>query len=209
MSDRLSRQINLALVGVFAVLVCSSSAAAHDAVTRCHTATLSGHLGFIQGAAGSRFGPVVLTNRSHNVCTLEGYIGGQLYSAAGGRLPTRIVRDRSRPVTVVTLRPGRRAFDFLPVRRATLDRTVGAVLETEEVQRRLRVVPERPRFNHSQPGSGRPEDGRQDRHRPGQPACGGRLEDEGAGRKHKIRPVPQRSRTWRREHLDLGHCGER
>ena len=110
MSRRLSGQITPALVGVVAVLVCSASAAAHATLARCHTAALSGHLGFIQGAAGSRFGPVVLTNRSHSVCTLEGYIGGQLYSAAGGRLPTRIVRDRSRPVTLVTLRPGQRAF---------------------------------------------------------------------------------------------------
>jgi Protein of unknown function (DUF4232) len=105
-----SSSANLALLGLVAVLVCSAPAAAHDAVVRCHTTALSGHLGFIQGAADSRFGPLVLTNRSHNVCTLEGYIGGQLYSAAGGRLPTRIVRDRSRPVTAVTLRPGRRAF---------------------------------------------------------------------------------------------------
>ena len=110
MREGLSRKINLALLGLVAVLVCSASAGAHDTFGRCHTTALSGRLGFIQGAAGSRFGPLVLTNRSHNVCTLEGYIGGQLYNAAGGRLPTRIVRDRSRPVISVTLRPGRRAF---------------------------------------------------------------------------------------------------
>lgn len=110
MRDGLSRQINLALLGLVAALVCSASVAAQDAVIRCHATALSGHLGFIQGAAGSRFGPLVLTNRSHSVCALEGYIGGQLYNAAGGRLPTRIVRDRTRPVTAVTLRPGQRAF---------------------------------------------------------------------------------------------------
>jgi hypothetical protein len=110
MGDGLWRQISLALLGFFAVLFFSASATAHDTVVRCHTTALSGHLGFIQGAAGSRFGPLVLTNRSHNLCTLEGYIGGQLYNAAGGRLPTQIVRDRSRPVTTVTLRPGQRAF---------------------------------------------------------------------------------------------------
>ena len=110
MRNGVSRQINLVLLGLVAVLVCSASAAAHDTAVRCHTTALSGHLGFIQGAAGSRFGPLVLTNRSHSVCTLEGYIGGQLYNAGGARLPTRIVRDRSRPVTIVTLRPGQRAF---------------------------------------------------------------------------------------------------
>ncbi len=102
--------INLAALGLLALLVCSSSAAAQGVVGRCNTAALSGRLGFIQGTAQSRFGSVVLTNRSHNVCTLEGYIGVQLYNAAGQRLPTRIVRDRSRPITVVTLRPGQRAF---------------------------------------------------------------------------------------------------
>jgi Domain of unknown function (DUF4232) len=108
-----SRQINLALLGLLAVLVCPTSASAHDGLVRCHTTALSGHLGFIQGAAGSRFGPLVLTNRSHHVCKLRGYIGGQLYDDAGGRLPTRIVRDRSRPVTTLTLRPGQRAFTEL------------------------------------------------------------------------------------------------
>jgi hypothetical protein len=110
MRDGLWRKANFVLLGLVAVLVCSDSAAANETVVRCHTTALSGHLGFIQGAAGSRFGPLVLTNRSHSVCTLRGYIGGQLYNAAGGRLPTRIVRDRSRPVTTVTLRPGQRGF---------------------------------------------------------------------------------------------------
>jgi Protein of unknown function (DUF4232) len=101
---------SVALLGAVAALVCASSAAAHGLIARCHTAQLSGRLGFIQGTAESRFGSVVLTNRSHNVCTLEGYIGVQLYNAAGQRLPTRIARDRSRPITVVTLHPGQRAF---------------------------------------------------------------------------------------------------
>src|SRR2546423_15533047 len=79
-------------------------------LARSHTADPSGRLGFIQGAAGSRFGPLVLKNRSRHTCTLFGYIGGQLYNAAGRPLPTRIVRDHSRPRRTVTVAPGRSAF---------------------------------------------------------------------------------------------------
>jgi uncharacterized protein DUF4232 len=79
-------------------------------LVRCHTSDLSGHLGFIQGAAGSRFGPIVLKNRSRHACTLYGYIGGQLYNAGGRRLPTQIVRDHSRPKVVVKVGPGRSAL---------------------------------------------------------------------------------------------------
>jgi hypothetical protein len=97
-----------ALVAVAATL--ASGSAGGRTLVRCHTADLSGRLGFIQGAAGSRFGPLVLKNRSHHSCTLFGYIGGQLYNAAGRKLPTRIVRDRSRPEHTVTVAPGRSAF---------------------------------------------------------------------------------------------------
>jgi len=79
-------------------------------LVRCHTSDLSGRLGFIEGAAGSRFGPLVLTNRSGHPCTLFGYIGGQLYNASGQPLPTRIVHDHSRPALTVKVGPGRSAF---------------------------------------------------------------------------------------------------
>jgi hypothetical protein len=102
--------INLAALGLVAAGICCSNSATGHALIRCHTADLSARLGFIQGAAGSRFGPVVLTNRSHRVCTLYGYIGGQLYDAAGRPIRTRLVRDRTRPRQVVTLRHGRSAF---------------------------------------------------------------------------------------------------
>jgi hypothetical protein len=88
----------------------SSPPAGGRALVRCHTADLSGRLGSIQGAAGSRFGPLILKNRSRHTCTLFGYIGGQLYNAAGRPIPTRIVRDHSRPEHTVTVAPGRSAF---------------------------------------------------------------------------------------------------
>jgi hypothetical protein len=97
-----------AIVAVAAAL--TSGSATGRSLVRCHTSDLSGRLGFVQGAAGSRFGPLVLENRSHHTCTLFGYIGGQLYNAAGRKLPTRIVRDHSRPEHTVVVAPGRRAF---------------------------------------------------------------------------------------------------
>jgi Domain of unknown function (DUF4232) len=88
----------------------SSGCGTGRSLVRCHTADLVGSLGFIQGATGSRFGPLVLKNRSHHPCTLFGYIGGQLYNGARRPLPTRIVRDHSRPARTVMVRPGRNAF---------------------------------------------------------------------------------------------------
>jgi hypothetical protein len=102
--------ISLAAFGLVAAGLGCSDSATGRAPIRCHTADLSAGLGFIQGAAGSRFGPVVLTNRSHRVCTLYGYIGGQLYGAAARRIPTRLIRDRTRPKLVVRLLHGQRAF---------------------------------------------------------------------------------------------------
>ena len=96
------------------MLVAASAALASGPATgrilvRCHTADLSGRLGFIQGAAGSRFGPLVLKNRSYHTCTLFGFVGGQFYNAAGRKIATRIVRDHSVPERTIKLAPGRSA----------------------------------------------------------------------------------------------------
>src|ERR671924_1219549 len=81
-------------VAVFLV-VCGTVASAPArgrALVRCHTADLWGRLGFIQGAAGSRFGPVALANPPRQASTLFGFIGGQLYGAGGGGPPPPLVR---------------------------------------------------------------------------------------------------------------------
>jgi hypothetical protein len=48
----------------------------------------------------------VLTNRSNSSCRVYGYGGVQLLDAARHPLPTRQVRDRTRPPRLVLLRPG-------------------------------------------------------------------------------------------------------
>ena len=131
---------------VTACAALSSGSAAGRTLVRCHTRDLSGRLGFIQGAAGSRFGPLVLRNRSHHTCTLYGYIGGQLYGARGRRLQTRIVRDRSVPKRTVTVAPGRRAFaelhwSAIPLGAATrcpLPRSFAVTPPDERTQLRVR-----------------------------------------------------------------------
>jgi Domain of unknown function (DUF4232) len=76
---------------------------------RCHTRDLKGHFGSIQGAAGSRFGPLVLLNRSSHTCTVRGFVGGRLLNSAGHPLPTNVVRVSGTPVTTVTVHPGGKA----------------------------------------------------------------------------------------------------
>jgi Protein of unknown function (DUF4232) len=98
-----------AAVALFGAALFTGSAGGRVLV-RCHTSDLSGRLGSIQGAAGSRFGPLVLKNRSSHTCTLFGFVGGQLYDAAGRPIPTRIVRDHSHPEHAVTVAPGHSAF---------------------------------------------------------------------------------------------------
>ena len=145
MRPRLSRPVNLTALALLAGAAWSGSATGH-AVVRCRTTDLSARLGFIQGAAGSRFGPIVLTNRSHRLCTLYGYIGGQLYEAAGQPIPTRLVRDRTRPKLLVRLRHGQSAFadlhwNAIPLgaaRRCPQPRFLSVTPPHERTQLRLR-----------------------------------------------------------------------
>jgi hypothetical protein len=101
-----------ALLAVLCAAVAAAPAGARTPA-RCHTSDLSGHFGHIQGAAGSRFGPLVLVNRSDRTCFVRGFIGGQLIGADGKPLTTRIVRDRTTPVRMVTLRPGAKAVSVV------------------------------------------------------------------------------------------------
>jgi hypothetical protein len=136
----------LGLVALAAVpLAAGSIGMASAPVARCHTAELSGRFGFIQGAAGSRFGPLVLTNRSHLGCTVRGYLGAQLIGRGGRPLHTVVVRDRSRAPRTVRLRPGHSAaatirWSAIPAGTATcaLPRSIRVTPPDETTQLRLR-----------------------------------------------------------------------
>jgi hypothetical protein len=80
---------------------------------RCHTGDLSGHFGRILGAAGSRYGPLVLVNTSRHTCTVRGFVGGQLLGAGGRPIVTHVVRVAGTPVTTVTVHPGGKAVSTL------------------------------------------------------------------------------------------------
>jgi Protein of unknown function (DUF4232) len=133
-----------ALIAAAAALF--SGPAGGRVLVRCHTADLSARFGFIEGAAGSRFGPLVLKNRSSHACTLFGYIGGQLYNAAGRPIRTQIVRDHSRPEHTVTVAPGHSAFadlDWVVIppddaRRCPQPRTFAVTPPDERTQLRVR-----------------------------------------------------------------------
>lgn len=74
--------------------------------TRARTSDLSAELAWVEGAAGSRYSAIVLTNRSQRTHSIYGYGGLQLLDARGRTVPTRQVRDRTTRPTQVVLRPG-------------------------------------------------------------------------------------------------------
>jgi hypothetical protein len=74
--------------------------------TRARTSDLSAELAWVEGAAGSRYSAIVLTNRSQRTHTIYGYGGLQLLDARGHTVPTRQVRDHTTRPTQVVLRPG-------------------------------------------------------------------------------------------------------
>lgn len=84
-------------------------APAHAAPERCHTDELGASLRAGSPGAGQRYATLRLTNRGSRRCTIFGYAGAQLLRAGGHRVPTAIVRDRSRAPRRVTLRPGQHA----------------------------------------------------------------------------------------------------
>jgi Protein of unknown function (DUF4232) len=92
-----------------------SSSAAPATFVRCHAGQLTAWIGTPgDGAAGSTYYELELSNTSAQACELYGYPGvsavrpgGQIGSAAG--------RDHSHPATVVTLSPGATSHVILEV----------------------------------------------------------------------------------------------
>jgi hypothetical protein len=64
-----------------------------DAVHRCHTRQLALKFAGAQGAAGTSFLTFRLANTGTAPCLAGGFVGMQMLDAAGGALPTRVVRN--------------------------------------------------------------------------------------------------------------------
>ncbi len=111
--------------GVTALLVAGSAGSAvaaprAAAPQRCHTSALSAslHVSANNAAMGNRDGQLVLTNTSHQTCTVYGYPGLGLQNAGHKVLPIKVswgstyfAADPGRHT--VTLRPGQSAYaDF-------------------------------------------------------------------------------------------------
>lgn len=93
-----------AAVGALAVVPASAGAA----TPRCHTADLSAKVGSVDPGAGQRNATLTLTNHSGHVCRTQGYVGLQLTTSGGGKVPTSTVRSGP-AAPPVTLRPGAKA----------------------------------------------------------------------------------------------------
>jgi hypothetical protein len=98
----------VAAVGVVAIIPSAASAA----TPQCTTADLSAKLGQVNAGAGQRQAPLILTNHSGHTCRTGGYVGLQLATGSGKKLPTSTKRvGASTPV--VTLKPGQQAVSTL------------------------------------------------------------------------------------------------
>jgi hypothetical protein len=94
----------VAAVGALAVLPSGASAA----TPRCHTADLAAKVGSVDAGAGQRNAKLTLTNHSGHPCSTAGYVGLQLATPTGGKIPTGTKRTGGSTPTV-TLKPGAQA----------------------------------------------------------------------------------------------------
>jgi hypothetical protein len=96
------------LAFALALLAAGTTAVPARVVTtpRCNRLSLLGELRSPTAGAGQRFATLVLTNTTRHTCTLLGYPSLRLLDRRNRRLPTHVVRDRSRTPRVVRLQPG-------------------------------------------------------------------------------------------------------
>jgi uncharacterized protein DUF4232 len=102
-----------------AVPAAASSPATAAGPSGCLAAGLHAHLGVSQGAAGTIYQVIALTNTSNATCTLYGYPGVSFVTGAGGAqvgLPAS--KDPVVAKTLVTLAPGAQAAFLLGVHEA-------------------------------------------------------------------------------------------
>jgi hypothetical protein len=86
----------------------ANSGAAAPAVKRCDSSVLKGQVDPTDAGAGNRYGKFVVTNSSTAPCSLNGYSGFQLESAAGA-VPTKLERKADPGPAALTLAPGGKA----------------------------------------------------------------------------------------------------
>jgi Protein of unknown function (DUF4232) len=83
----------------------ADSGAAAPAVKRCDSTVLKGRVEPTDAGAGNRYGKFVVTNSGTAPCTLNGYSGFQLETAAGV-VPTKLERKADPGPAALTLAPG-------------------------------------------------------------------------------------------------------
>jgi hypothetical protein len=96
----------VAAVCMAAISMGAASAHGATAGPRCGSGDLAGALIDVQGAAGSSFGRVILTNTSTRTCHLKGFASGRFIARDGHTIPTDVTRDHSTPVRRVVVKPG-------------------------------------------------------------------------------------------------------
>ncbi|AZM44653.1 hypothetical protein DMB38_01460 [Streptomyces sp. WAC 06738] len=79
----------------------------------CRTGDLAASVRPLNSAAGNRYAALVLTNDTDTTCRTRGWTGLQLVRADGTKVPTTVVRDRSRTPSMQTLAPGASAWSRL------------------------------------------------------------------------------------------------
>lgn len=88
----------------------TTPAAAPAGPATCQSSGLQASLGQGQGAAGTLYQIIVLTNTSNSACTLYGYPGVSFVTGQGGSvIGAPASRDPLIPATLITLQPGQAA----------------------------------------------------------------------------------------------------
>jgi hypothetical protein len=105
---RLSRTLAISVLTLagLGVLQLGGKAGAETGGPICRGGDLAGAIVDIQGAAGSAFGRLILTNTSTRSCRLRGYVGAAFVGTNGASIATHVLHDASDPVRTVVLKSG-------------------------------------------------------------------------------------------------------
>jgi hypothetical protein len=99
----------LATISVLVALVAATAASRAGAAAagpECRASQLAGAIIDVQGAAGSRYGRLILTNTSTKTCHTKGFIGGRFVGDDGHALTTHVTRDHTTTPRTVVIKSG-------------------------------------------------------------------------------------------------------